>query len=305
MLDIDFGKFKKERSYWKFNNSLLHDKDYINQIKQLIIEIKRRYAADIQLYEGTIEEIPNDQLQFSINDQLFLEVLLMEIRGNSISYASFVKNKYDNLEEKLLQEIQVMESEVIINHNELENKHTELKKIRQRKLEGVRIRSKAKWVDEGEKVTNYFCNRENRNFVSRCLFHLVSNAGQALKTQEEILHETYNFYKTLYSSKEIEDFNLKEEFRNFNIKVLSDEEKISSDTPITYKELTEALRKMKNDKSPGSDGFSSNFYKFFWKDIGHFVLRSLNYGFLTNELSVTQKQGIITCIPKGDKDKNT
>ena len=60
---------------------------------------------------------------------------------------------------------------------------------------------------------------------------------------------------------------------------------------------------MKNDKSPGSDGFSSNFYKFFWKDIGHFVLRSLNYGFLTNELSVTQKQGIITCIPKGDKDK--
>ena len=34
LLDIDFGKFKKGRSYWKFNNSLLRDKDYINQIKQ-------------------------------------------------------------------------------------------------------------------------------------------------------------------------------------------------------------------------------------------------------------------------------
>ena len=109
------------------------------------------------MYEGTIEEIPDDQLQLSINDQLFLEVLLMEIRGNSISYASFLKNKYDNLEEKLLQEIQVIESEAIINYNELENKRTELKKLRQRKLEGVRM-SKAKWVDEGEKVTNYFCN---------------------------------------------------------------------------------------------------------------------------------------------------
>ena len=82
---------------------------------------------------------------------------------------------------------------------------------------------------------------------------LVSNAGQTLKMQEEILHETYNFYKTLYSSKEIEDFNLKEEFRNFNLKVLSDEVKISLETPITYKELTEALRKMKHDKSPGSE----------------------------------------------------
>ena len=85
LLDVDFGKFKKGRSYRKFNNSLLHDKDYINQIKQLIIEIKRRNATDIQLYQGTIEEIPNDQLQLSINDQLFLEVLLMKIRGNSIS----------------------------------------------------------------------------------------------------------------------------------------------------------------------------------------------------------------------------
>ena len=149
LLDITFGKFKKRRFYWKFSNSLLHDKDYINQIKQLMIEIKRRYAADIQLYEGTIiEEIPNDQLQLSINDQLFFEVLLLKIGGNSISYVSFVKNKFDNLEEKLLQEIQVMESEVIINHKELENKRTELNNLRQRKLEGVRIRSEAKWVDE-------------------------------------------------------------------------------------------------------------------------------------------------------------
>ena len=43
------------------------------------------------------------------------------------------------------------------------------------------------------------------------MFQLVSNADQTLQTLEEILHETYIFYKTLYSNKEIEDFNLKEE----------------------------------------------------------------------------------------------
>ena len=38
-------------------------------------------------------------------------------------------------------------------------------------------------------------------------------------------------------------------------------------------------------------------------DIGSFVVRSLNYGFRSGQLSITQRQGIITCIPKKGKDK--
>ena len=53
---------------------------------------------------------------------------------------------------------------------------------------------------------------------------------------------------------------------------------------------------MKHDKSPGSDGFTAEFFKVFWKDLGHFIVRSLNYGFTSGTMSFTQKQGIITCI---------
>ena len=60
---------------------------------------------------------------------------------------------------------------------------------------------------------------------------------------------------------------------------------------------------MSNNKSPGSDGFSSEFLKMFWKELGHFIVRSLNYGFDCGELSITQKQGIITCIPKEGKPR--
>ena len=51
---------------------------------------------------------------------------------------------------------------------------------------------------------------------------------------------------------------------------------------------------MKNEKSPGLDGFTVEFFKFLWIDIGVFVLRSINYGYRTGSLSVTPKQGIIT-----------
>ena len=60
---------------------------------------------------------------------------------------------------------------------------------------------------------------------------------------------------------------------------------------------------MKNDKSPGLDGFTVEFFKFFWIDLGNFILRSLNFGYNNGTLSVTQKQGIITCLPKQDKNR--
>ena len=60
---------------------------------------------------------------------------------------------------------------------------------------------------------------------------------------------------------------------------------------------------MKNNKSPGIDGFTAEFYKFFWNNLGVYLVRSLNYAYITENLSVTQKQGIITCIPKEGKSK--
>jgi hypothetical protein len=37
---------------------------------------------------------------------------------------------------------------------------------------------------------------------------------------------------------------------------------------LSFKECGESLKLMKNGKSPGSDGFTVDFYKFFWNDIG-------------------------------------
>ena len=72
---------------------------------------------------------------------------------------------------------------------------------------------------------------------------------------------------------------------------------------IEYSELGIALKNMKNNKSPGLDGFTVEFFKFFWIAIGYYILKSLNYGYRTGSLSVTQKQGVITCIPKPNKSR--
>ena len=71
---------------------------------------------------------------------------------------------------------------------------------------------------------------------------------------------------------------------------------------ITLAECTKALSMMQNNKSPGSDGLTTEFYRAFWDIISTYVVNSFNYAFNTGNLSISQRQGIISLIPKKKKD---
>ena len=66
----------------------------------------------------------------------------------------------------------------------------------------------------------------------------------------------------------------------------------------------QTLKSMANRKSPGTDGFTVEFLNFFWNDIGKLILKSLNEAYDDGELSIVQRQGIITCIPKENCDRS-
>ena len=133
---------------------------------------------------------------------------------------------------------------------------------------------------------------------------LFNKKGEEIREPKEIRNIVYDFYKTLYESKEdaILDVDL-EKTLDLNTPKLSEFDRLSMGGEIKYSEASNILLKMQHNKSPGSSGFSSEFLKFFWGDLGHIVLKSINYGFEKGELSSTQKEGVITCIPKGDKCK--
>lgn len=302
-VSFEFGKFKKGKSYWKFNNSFLKDQHYVSAIKKTINETLSQYVLEIPPGYGNVSEIPLEEIAFNINDQLLFETLLLAIRGTTIAYASQKKKNENNKENKLLKEIEILEKQTNTNYIKLDEKKEELLKLRKKKMEGVFIRSKAKWIQEGEKPTKYFCNLENRNYVSKFMNCLTTTNGVLLKTQDEILAETKKHYKSLYTARETENVSITELLQNENIPKLTPLETQKIEGNLTYTEMLNSLKRMKNNTSPGNDGFTVEFFKFFWNDIGILLVRSINYAFSIGELSATQKQGVITCIPKGNKDK--
>ena len=84
-------------------------------------------------------------------------------------------------------------------------------------MEGVKIRLRVRWVSDGEKATKYFCNLEKRNFVSICMNSLIKENGSTTNVQSELLQETMNFYKKLYTKKDRREVNLNVLLNEFNI----------------------------------------------------------------------------------------
>ena len=290
----------KRKTFWKFNNSLLKYSTFLENIKTVIKEIKLKYISP---HLTTEDSNDHNKYQSYLNPNLFLEVLLMEIRGECIRFASQL-NKKDRIRENEIEEklIQLHDNNVSIS-NEIETLENELKNIREKRMEGTLIRSRARWIQDGEKPTRYFCNLENRNFVSKEIHRLNVN-GKIVEDEDQIIEEVRLFYKDLYSSRDeqLEDIELGL-ILNEQTPKLNEEAANSLDGPITLEEAGQVLKQFSHNKSPGTSGFTVEFLKVFWSHLGPVLIKSFNYSCEINQLPKSLTEGIITCIPKAGKDK--
>ena len=175
--------------------------------------------------------------------------------------------------------------------------------IRRKKVDGMIIRSRAKWTGDSEKKIEIFCNLEKINFVPRSMCFIQKENGEIIQDSKSITSESKSFHEKLYASKEADilDEAIDE---NLDHPTLTSEERDSLEGLINIQELSIAVKNLNNEKSPGSDGYAAEFFKCFFKDVGMLVLRSINDGFEKGEMSITPKHGVITCISKEGKDKN-
>ena len=102
VLEIKCNAFQRGRGLWKFNNSLQLDKLYVDKVKDTIQQVHDQYT-------GPLDNKLND-----IEGQKFIEIFLMEIRGITISYSTY-KKKDDKREKKLIEDIEKLESIIVIN----------------------------------------------------------------------------------------------------------------------------------------------------------------------------------------------
>ena len=93
----------------------------------------------------------------------------MVIRGETISYSSMKKKKVIDVEKKLENDINNLEQSINTRQDKdtvlekFEYKKNSLETLRKEKMDGELLRSKLKWMEFGEKPSNFFLNLEKRN----------------------------------------------------------------------------------------------------------------------------------------------
>ena len=147
---------------------------------------------------------------------------------------------------------------------------------------------------------------QKRHFNKKTIKQLQSNKKGVINTDDKILQEAKSFYQNLYSTLS-DQANLSYEDiffpQNFT-EGLDEQSKNECEGLLTDVECLGSLKTMASNKSPGTDGLPAEFYKVFWDYVKPFLLNALICSYTNGHLSITQRRGLITLVPKKNKPAN-
>lgn len=127
------------------------------------------------------------------------------------------------------------------------------------KAEGTIRFARNKYYIHGDKPGKLLALQLKRDAADRCIPSIRNAQGQVTSCPKEVNSAFAEYYKTLYQKPEV--VSSPESFlERLTLPELTDEQRDQIDAPIADLEIMEAIRSMKNGKSPGPDGFPCEFF---------------------------------------------
>ena len=275
------------KGLWKFNSSLIKNEEYVSAMKKHIMV--------------TIKNFEKENIN---DDQILWEFLKYEIRNFTIMFTKKHAKTVRQEKEKLENELKILEDN--LNQSENLNRYNDAKfqldNIHKKISEGIKVRSKCNWYEFGEKSSKFFLNLEKKNAIQGTIRKLLVD-NKDVTSSAKIYEELHCFYKSLYAKKSvIEGDNVESLLNVLSIPKLKIEDVNICEGNLSESELFDALTSIQNNKSPGNDGITKEFYDTFWKEIKGPFQNSIKKGYIVGKLSISQRQAIIKFIEKKARD---
>jgi len=271
---------------WKFNNELLKNTEFCETIVECIQIAKENLAEEeniLNWYESLKKELKSIAIFYG-RRKAKEKIKAKKLLQKRIQHEYKKAQKYDDYDLTLVK-----------------NLEDEFRVLEETDCQGEIIRAKIKDIELGEKSNKYFLNLEKARQKHKTMVCIQREDGTIVNNSEGILKECNAFYTKLFSNENC-DKEIQNEFINNVDSCLLQDNIDLCNIPISLEDITCALSKMEANKSPGTDGLTPEFYRYFFGSIGPELLKVINCIVENNMLPVSMSQGMITLVPKkGDK----
>ena len=149
----------------------------------------------------------------------------------------------------------------------------------------------------------FFLNLEKRRGAQNTIKKVIIDDTE-ITDRTCILNHIKDFYEALFKKPEHKTTAEIRDFLNVIDVPKSSEDQVKlCEEDLTKKDLYKSLRSMQNNKSPGNDGLTKEFYKTFWDDLKEIFVNFVGKAKEIRHLITSQRQAIIKLIEKKYRDK--
>ena len=216
------------RGLSKFNNSLLEDQGFCTNLASYISDLlifRHGYNSYRDFWEMLKENVKSYIVSYSKHkrrDASRQKVLLT----NRLVY---LKNIFVNGDSSVRAEILEAEASLLALLND--------------ELEGRKIRSRIKWMEEGETPSAFFLKSENQKSQKHFMSSVWNAEGREVFSLPDLITAHERFYSALFSDEPVDD-DSQEILISYISRSLSEEDRESCEGLLTLQELTGALKSM-------------------------------------------------------------
>ena len=285
ILDFEFtGLLKRGPGVWKINNSLLEDIHFRSSIEDLIdtfVSFRHVFSSSRELWDALKNDIKLVTIAFSrkrAKERAREKVLLT--------------NRLIALKNRLALGFQSDAQEILC----LE---ASLKALYDKELEGSKIRSRVKWLEEGELPSRYFFSLEKQRHERTLVSSVFNSEGIEVSSLPGIIDAHEKYYNDLFADEEV-DLAVQNELLSHVSARLSESERVSCEGSLTLAEASEALKLSNRNRTPGPDGLSVEFYLAFWSKLGPLLVDTFNESLREGVLCDSMKASVTRLVHKKD-----
>ena len=271
---------------WRLNLDLLNDENFCSQISELIsahVEFIEAFPSIHEWWDFLKESIKETALFSSREkarqhnrDKVHITNSLINARRDFLAGNVLAKRTIDSLESKL-------------------------KAIIFEQQRSVQIRSRAQWLEEGERPSKYFFKLESHRAQINTVKSVFNSADVEVTSKDDIEQAHFDFYSRLYSAEQL-DATFQNELLSQIDTSLDDDTRELCEGVLDLTEITSALKGLSSGKTPGTDGLPLEFYVKFWHLLAPSLLKVFNFSLETGYLSISMRESVTRLLfKKGDR----